>query len=320
VGRSSNPGVSRGVLVVLALCFAALLPTPAAEAKPGYEVTPPGFELFFFANATNGYSVIVFGERPDRVEVNVSRGLETATYELRGRVTDSRIKANLGVLGRISVGFRPRVEEGSKPIENKRCKGREALNEKGRFVGKIEFHGELDFADASATRVEGNRYRSFRIVCNRHKQARASADPLPGSARSRIVAAARVPGVAVNFSALTRVPDIKPGPTWEFSASRIETFSRIKVIRETRSASYSGVTESAPGTVPATATVEPPVPFLGSAALSQSPGGPAAWSGSLEVELPGAGIVPLTGPGFAAALCRGSGELEQRPCVDLLTG
>jgi hypothetical protein len=306
-------------IVALVFCFVALLPADPAEAKPGYEVTPPRFELFFFAEATNGYSVIVFGERPDRVEVHVTRGLETAVYEVAGRVTDSRIKANLGALGWISVGFRPRVEEGGKLIDSRRCKGRKALNEKGRFVGKFEFHGELDFADASATRVEGNRYRSFRIVCSRRKQARASAEPLSGSVLGRVVAAARVPGVTTRFSALTRVPDIKPGPTWEFGASRIESFSRIKVTREARSVSYSGVTESAPGALPATATVEPPVPFLGSADLSQSPGQPAAWSGSLAVELPGAGIVPLTGPGFVAALCRGSSELDQRPCTDLLT-
>lgn len=80
------------------------------------------------------------------------------------------------------------------------------------------------------------------------------------------------------------------------------------------------MTESAAGVEPITATVEPPPPFLGSGAFSQSPGQPATWGGSLAVELPGAGAVPLTGPDFAAMLCRGSGELEQRPCTDLLTG
>lgn len=80
------------------------------------------------------------------------------------------------------------------------------------------------------------------------------------------------------------------------------------------------MTESAPGVEPVTATVGPPAPFLGSGAFSQSPGQAAAWSGSLAVELPGAGAVPLTGPGFTAAFCRGSGELEQRPCADLLSG
>jgi len=236
-----------------------------------------------------------------------------------GRVTDSRIEANLGALGRISVRFRRRVAEGGERIDNGRCKGRQALNEKGTFVGTVEFHGELDFADASATRVGGNRLRDFRIVCRRYRRAHAAAAPYPGAALGRVVAAARVPGFSTHFSALTRVPDIKPGATWEFSAWRRETLNRIKVTREARNASYSGVTESAPGVLPVTATVEPPPAFLGSAAFSQSPGLPAAWSGSLAVELPGAGIVPLTGPDFAAALCRGTGEPEQRPCTDLLT-
>jgi hypothetical protein len=323
VGHPSKRGLSRGTtaaLAVLAISLTALLTTAAAEAKPGYQVTPPDFELFFFANATNGYSVHVAGERPGRVMVSVSRNFETATYELPGRVTDSRIEANLGALGRISVGFHPRVTEGGGRFDNGRCRGRKALNEKGRFVGSFEFHGELDFADISATRFEGNRYRSFRVVCSRHTRVRASAAPFPGEAAGRVVAVAHVPGASTYFSALTRVPDIKPGPTWEFSAARIEDFSRIRVIREVRSASYVGVTASDPGVQPVTATVEAPAPFSGLAAFSQTPDQLAAWSGSLAVELPGAGAVPLTGPAFAAAFCRGSGELAQRPCTDLLAG
>jgi hypothetical protein len=321
VGRSSNRGLSRGTvaaLAALALGFAALLPADAAEGKRGYELRAPSFEHFFFASATNDYSVFVRGYRPDRVEVLVDGALASATYEVPGRVTHSRIEADLGALGRISVGFRARVKEGGKSIDNGRCKGRESTNEKGVFVGRVEFHGELDFADASATRVSGNRFQDFRVVCSRHRHARASAAPFPGAARGRIAAAARVPGFATNFSALTRIPDIKPGPTWEFGAWRRESLGRIKVTREVHNAAYSGVTESAPGALPITATVEPPAPFVGSAVFSQDPGLPAAWSGSLAVELPGGGIVPLTGPDFAAALCRGSGEPEQRPCTDLL--
>lgn len=308
----------KAAIAAFALCVALLAPAAAAQAKPGYQVTPPGFEMFFAAGATNDYLVFVFAERPDKVEVQAVNGLATATYELRGRVTRNRIEANLGALGRISVGFRPRVSEGGEKIDDGRCKGRRSLNEKGWFVGTVEFHGELDFTDASATRAGGNRIRDFRTVCRRRGRARGSAGALPGSLLSHIVAAARVPGVTTRFGAGTAVPDIKPGPTWGFSASKVETFSRIKVTREVQSASYTGVSESAPGVVPVTATLEPGGPFVGSASFSQTPGQPAAWSGSLGVQLPGAGIVPLTGPAFAAALCRGPGEPEQRPCSELL--
>src|SRR5689334_3950343 len=232
--------------------------------------------MFFAAGATNDYLVFVFAERPDKVEVQVVNGLATATYELRGRVTENRIEANLGALGRISVGFRPRVAEGGEKIDDGRCKGRRSLNEKGRFVGTVEFHGELGFADASAVRAGGNRIRDFRTVCKRRGRAHGSAGPLPGSLLSRIAAAAHVPGVTVRFGAGTAVPDIKPGPTWGFSASRIETGGRIEITREVRSASYAGVTESGAGVVPVAATVEPGGPFVGSASFSQAPGQPAA--------------------------------------------
>lgn len=323
MARSSYRGSWRAAaaaLAALALCFAALAPAAPAAAKPGYQVTPPGLELFLFASASNGYSVFVRGERPDRVVVDVSRAsLATVTYEVPGRVTESRIEANLGALGRISVGFRPRVVEGGKAVDDGRCKGRRSTNEKGVFVGRVEFHGELGFADASATRAGGNRIRDYRMVCRRQGRVRASAAPFPGALRGRIVAAGRVPGEATRFSALTRIPDIKPGPTWEFGAWQSETGGRIEITRAVSSASYTGVTESAPGAEPFTATVEPPLPFVGSAGFSQAPALPATWSGSLGVELPGAGVVPLTGPGFAAEICRGPGEPEQRPCSDLLT-
>ena len=57
------------------------------------------------------------------------------------------------------------------------------------------------------------------------------------------------------------------------------------------------------------ATVEPPRPFSGSASFSRS--AQSTWIGSLGVELPGVGIVPLTGDEYAARLYWG--EPEQSP-------
>ena len=68
-----------------------------------------------------------------------------------------------------------------------------------------------------------------------------------------------------------------------------------------------------PGAGPITGTVTPSFPFAGSATYSQPPGSPATWSGDLRAWLPGAGYVPLTGPGFSQVLCGGkqdSSELE----------
>src|SRR4029077_15549246 len=62
--------------------------------------------------------------------------------------------------------------------------------------------------------------------------------------------------------------------------------------------------------VPVTATVNLPSPFAGIGSYVEEAGVPPSWTGSLRVRLPGVDPVPLTGPGFTAALCRGS-EIEK---------
>ena len=59
-------------LAALVLCFLAPPPAGATGAKSGYELTRPSLELFFFAEASNGYSLFVRGQRPDRVEVHLA--------------------------------------------------------------------------------------------------------------------------------------------------------------------------------------------------------------------------------------------------------
>lgn len=56
--------------------------------------------------------------------------------------------------------------------------------------------------------------------------------------------------------------------------------------------------------LPATATIEPPAPFSGSATIEAPSRATATLSGDLTVDLPAAGEVPLTGPGLVAGLCR----------------
>jgi hypothetical protein len=43
------------------------------------------------------------------------------------------------------------------------------------------------------------------------------------------------------------------------------------------------------------ATVSPPVPFTGSGSFLRNPDGSTSWTGTLAVDLPGLGSVPLTG-------------------------
>jgi hypothetical protein len=53
--------------------------------------------------------------------------------------------------------------------------------------------------------------------------------------------------------------------------------------------------------------LEPPQPFLGSATVNRKGPHKVGWDGNLRLNLPGFGIVPLTGPGTAVSLCADSG-------------
>jgi len=53
--------------------------------------------------------------------------------------------------------------------------------------------------------------------------------------------------------------------------------------------------------------VEPPAPFLGSATLRRESPQETAWTGDLRVNLPGFGVVPLTGPDTDVTLCADDG-------------
>jgi hypothetical protein len=70
------------------------------------------------------------------------------------------------------------------------------------------------------------------------------------------------------------------------------------------------------GMQPVTAAVSLPRPFAGTGSYFEESGQPPSWTGSLRVRLPGADRVPLTGPGFTAALCRGQNEKKVKRCID----
>jgi hypothetical protein len=66
---------------------------------------------------------------------------------------------------------------------------------------------------------------------------------------------------------------------------------------------------------PTSATVTLPKPFGGMASYAKEPGSEASLTGSLNVWLPGAGKVPLTGPDFKAAVCHASADKQIQRCL-----
>jgi hypothetical protein len=298
-----------------------------AEARPGYFVEPPGVRLQMTLQGSHGYRISVRNLGPRLVLLSASKGDVSAEYAVRGRVSRHGMYANFGKLGRIALRFegsRRPPRPGSTPLFD--CKGDPPIHEGGRFDGTVRFNGELGFTAVSAKRVQGSVVRSFRRVC------RQPPSSPPASARSRrwdrpeepsmtvFVEASRTRGRTIVAQTVgIEIPD-RSSRGGDFVgldvAALQETRGRIAISRIAFIGGRPGdVLAEGSGVEPTSGTIAPPRPFGGTAAYSKPTGAKATLTGSLNVWLPGAGAVPLTGPDFKAALCRTLNEKRLERCI-----
>lgn len=302
---------ARGGLVLLICAVGAILALPAtAVAKPGYYVSKPLRMSMISLSGSNGYSIRVFAFGSKQVMLFASRGFETSTsvsYSVRGRVSDERIEARFGSLGRISLRFEPNP---TKEVEQRQagCKGKRAVTRKGRFSGTIRLRGEQGFTRVRARAANGFVSRSYRLVCKRPSPGRNQPSFKFPAATSLSAVSSRgsaAPWFSVYKQEPARRGRFASSEEAEYTARAIERRQGMTIFR---SASASAPPETfaftPPGSSPVSATVAPPSPFSGTAAYEKSAGGGASWSGDLAVELPGRGVIPLADPTYRAKLCR----------------
>lgn len=75
-----------------------------------------------------------------------------AYYRTNGYVTDTRLKASFGALGRIDLELHPSGKEGRYRVPAP-CNGRTESYEKATYRGSLVFRGEEGFADVRTNRV-----------------------------------------------------------------------------------------------------------------------------------------------------------------------
>jgi hypothetical protein len=75
-----------------------------------------------------------------------------AHYRTNGYVTDTRLKASFGALGRIDIELHPSGKEGRYRVPAP-CNGRTESYEKATYRGSLVFRGEEGFADVRTNRV-----------------------------------------------------------------------------------------------------------------------------------------------------------------------
>jgi hypothetical protein len=314
----------------LAVAAIALLATPAAaSAKRGYFVQPRGVSVGMTMRGSHGYKVTVRTIGNRFVLLSATKGSVSAEYAVVGRINRHGIWANFGDLGRIAVRFHgSKAPRKRNPLSIFKCKGKRTIREVGAFRGTIEFRGELGFTSISARHVRGAVRREFRRVCHLALRPRPEprADLLrlrerPGSLELTTVAAAlRSAGRAVLLEGIHgEIPGKRGRRGISLTLVLANLQERHDKVFVSRSAFIVGddgsIIASQPGERPETATVQLPRPFGGSASYSKEAGAAASWTGTLSAWLPGAGPVPLTGPDFVAALCRGGDEKKLKRCL-----
>jgi hypothetical protein len=299
----------RRSLLVIVCCALALAAQPAAaSAKPGYYVNKASRFVLLHLSGSNGYRVHVLGSNTSSVSIMVSKGNVTATYSVRGRVTDERIEGRFGGRGRVSLRLLPKgspEEQANEPG----CKGKDPFTQRGRFQGTIRFRGEGGFTEVRATQARGSVFRSFRQVCKRRDSGNRRKIPWPpavslGAASSR---GPRAPWFSVFKEEPAYEKDQSFFPSFDEAIYTATSSERRGGIDIYRGASVTAPPETfevnPPGERPR-ATVDPPAPFSGTATYERGPAGEALWSGDLRVELPGLGEVPLADSSYRAKLCR----------------
>ncbi|HEX5929487.1 MAG TPA: hypothetical protein VFY48_08840 [Solirubrobacterales bacterium] len=323
-----------GTLVALAV--PATLAAPA-EARPGYEVQERSLRLAVHPGASAGYEATIETEGHRRVTLTVRRGGTTAAYRTTGRVTKRGIEARFGDLGHVSVRFdgEPRPFPSLLPRRLRKdladagligeCFGPKPVREIGTFSGSIRFRDERGLERIDARRARGDVRRFYTRVCERSPfDLGLEQGDLPSALADfelSIFYAADASGDRrVSFEAIgldLGLPGESPGGFFLANGKLLERREGMAVTRTALSLLDEGsVIASRPGKSPVTATVTVPPPFSGTADYRKERGAPASWSGSLAFRSLGAGVVPLTGPGFSAALCRVRlAELLSSPCL-----
>lgn len=305
-------------LVVAAM---ALLtgPVAGAAASPGFEVQESSLRLNLTVKGSNGFRGFIATEGHKQVSLTLIKGGVLMDLRTNGTVSRDGIVARFGDLGKVSVRFqgeRPSAEagprrQGQRGDPTPGCSGRDPIVERGHFRGTIQFQGENDFTRINAGLAPGTVEQHFRRVCKESFQAALNGlfeELFSGLRVDMLEAHARVDGANVAFEAasfdLSSILGPGTPPTYGFSGRTMEWVDGMRIIRaanveETDSGFFAGK----PGAMPQNVTVVPPKPLLESAKYRKEAGVPATWVGPLAARLPGAGLVPLTGPSFKSAFC-----------------
>jgi hypothetical protein len=311
------------VVALLAVVSAPASAAPHPHPRSGREVQPASTEAIISFGKRDGYEISLTVEA-DRIAIlHVGRLEQTeATTSItgtryvartQGSIDDGRIRADFGPIGAVNLSFRRKgaIQRG----HNQRgCKGARPTSEKGSVHGAAHLRGEHGYFRASLTHGYAELRRSFRLRCNHGDAYEVGAKSLReyaapgftfiyssgGGTIAVLYATARRPH---GFVELRAAHYQGRGPGGELQLETLEGSRGRPVGRYAYLEGAPGTfLTSLPGERPATATLAPVAPFHGQADYLEQSSRSHAWTGSLDVSLPGLDL-PLAGRGWYTSLC-----------------
>lgn len=302
-----------------------MLLQPALAAAAATEPEPPRFEVEADMSGSNDYRISIVARDHNSVTLVAKSKDETvAAYTAPGRASRSRIEADFGELGRISVRFKPFDR---RDLRRGRLCGEGDIP--GHFDGVISFHGEQGYTEVEASRARGTVSPRRRCIPTRDNapprgrrlMARA-ADPRAGYTVLFAVARAGERTITFEDSELSEITRAGASRPYDAFLNTIveERRGRIEIVRffSFSLTRQKVASPSPPGQLPVTATVRAPAPFQGTGSYLAAPGAKPTWTGDLSIPLPGAGLVPLTGPEFEVRYCNGGEGKATDACINEL--
>lgn len=301
----------RGWQLFLFLLFIVAIAGPVRDARAtsGYVVHPGGLELVLPVAKRGNQILSVSTNTQQRVRLVVESPMSTTEYSTTGRVSDRRVAATFGSLGRLDVRLHF-VRRASDPPHYGRCRGRGTLYQEGTYRGVLHFSQATGIPAVSRTHGPVYFERRFRQTCRGERQQSESGGAT-GTKHKLEVGFLKADSKNSDHTVLIEAFGFSlrrhlVRPVGQFTATIYETEHGVRISRQiTVPVHNDSFIMSKLGNTPETFEVRPPAPFAGRALYSRSPGALSSWSGDLTVDISSTERIPLTGPGFIAVFCRG---------------
>ena len=291
---------------------------------------PESFEFEAQLPASDGYSLYLRSYGHRRIELDIgSEDLDpyvTMTYKTTGRVDRHGIEADFGEFGRVDLRFAGSPKRSPSLAPNCTA-GKSGVRQEGAMRGRVEFESLGGLIQLEADRVEGGQtWHSPRRTCTTKPSYVPSGGPdifaRTGQRESEspiktFVARAHLLARTIDLFAVRierRVIDVSATSTRRFGPVLVST--SVHALEDEAEGPGEALIFSIRGRGPRPpgATLRASAPFSGSATYRRRPGMPPSWLGSLAVEMPGEGTLPLAGSGFDAALCAYASNKRERAC------